>query len=302
MIAWYCALSAARACSIATPGRSLANRYSEYRRTVVPAAPARLHRLPQGDRDEHARLAPERRAVEPARRDADDRQRLAVDDHRLVEHGRIGGELRRPVGVAEHDDRRLADEAIVVAVEEPPERRLLLQHLEVVARDHEALRVLRLALERKVGAEEQMRRDAREDRLDLLQIAEHGVAEDRVAVARLAARLRSRLGPGRREIDQPAGLRHRHRLEQHLVETGENGRVGANPERERDDRDRRHERRLEQHAEGELHAGEAQQVAHGDLDEPRYRLVYRMGARLTPRAWRGSAWDRGARRCRRGCW
>ena len=42
-------------------------------------------------------FAPERRAVEAARRDADDRHRLAVDDDRLVEHGRARAEPGLPV-------------------------------------------------------------------------------------------------------------------------------------------------------------------------------------------------------------
>ena len=68
--------------------------------------------------------------------------------------------------------------------------------------------VLRLAARAQVGAEGEVRRDAGERRLDLLEVAEHQVAEHRLAVAGLAAvaatrasvraprRLTSRIGSG----------------------------------------------------------------------------------------------------------
>ncbi len=61
--------------------------------------------------------------------------------------------LRRPEAVREHDDRRFADEAVVVRIEQPPERRLHLQDLEVVAGDEQPLAGHRLLVEGHVGAE-----------------------------------------------------------------------------------------------------------------------------------------------------
>jgi hypothetical protein len=81
--------------------------------------------------------------------------------------------------------------------------------IEEHARDQQAFAVVRLTTRREIGAEGDVRGDPSEWRLDTLQIAEHRVAEDRVAVACLAARCVARLRSGRREVDQPVGLRHR---------------------------------------------------------------------------------------------
>ena len=61
-----------------------------------------------------------------------------------------------------------------------------------------------------------------------------------------------RMRPGRREVDEPLRLRHRQRLEQHLVEQRIDRRVRADAERERQDRDDRDERRFEQRSKRQL--------------------------------------------------
>src|SRR5207249_4308484 len=94
---------------------------------------------------------------------------------------------------AQHNDMRFPRRAVVVGVEKPANRRLETQHREVVARYEEAFAALRLTARREVGGEGDVRGDPREGRLYTLQIAEHRVAEDRVAVACLAARRAARL-------------------------------------------------------------------------------------------------------------
>ena len=100
-----------------------------------------------------------------------------------------------------------------------------------------------------------MRGEAGEAGLRPFEVAKHRVAEDLVAAARLAARLRAGLRPGRRQVHQLFGVRHRQRPQQHLVEQRENRRIRANSERQRQDRDQGDERRLEQGAERQLEIG-----------------------------------------------
>ena len=107
---------------------------------------------------------------------------------------------------------------------------------------------------------------------DSFEVSEHRVAEHLVAVPGLVARLGPRLGPWRRQVDEPGRLGHRQRPQQHLVEQREDRRVRADPERERDDRDRGDERGLEERPEGKF------QVDHrfsAGSDENSGREVYR---------------------------
>jgi hypothetical protein len=61
-------------------------------------------------------------------------------------------------------------------------------------------------------------RDPGERRLHVLQIAEHRVAEDRVAITGLAARLRSGLRAGSGEVDETGRIGHRQLPQQQLIE------------------------------------------------------------------------------------
>src|SRR5262245_59280006 len=63
---------------------------------------------------------------------------------------------------------------------------------------------------------------------------------------------------------------NRERLQQHLMEHGEDSSGRANAERQRDDRDGGDEGRQYERAEGEL------ETAHTSLRRPRYRRVYRL--------------------------
>ena len=98
-----------------------------------------LHQAAHRDRHEHVRVVAERRAVEAARRDADDRHRLAVDDQRLVEDVGVEREARAPVVVAEHDDEVVADRLVVFGREEPSDRRRQAEHRKVTARHQQAV-------------------------------------------------------------------------------------------------------------------------------------------------------------------
>jgi len=75
--------------------------------------------------------------------------------------------------------------------------------------------------------------------VDPFEVLEHRVAEDLGAVAGLVAVVAARLGAGRAEVDQLAGRPDGERPAEHLVEDREDGGVGADAERERQDGDRR---------------------------------------------------------------
>jgi hypothetical protein len=59
------------------------------------------------------------------------------------------------------------------------------------------------------------------------EIAKHRIAEHGVELARVANQNRARLRPGRIEIDQSFGLRHRQRPQQKGLEQREHRRRGA---------------------------------------------------------------------------
>jgi hypothetical protein len=224
---------------------------------LVEALEAGLHLSAQRDRDEHARLHPERRAVEARRGHAHDRHALAVDGDRFVEDVGIESEPRLPIVVAQDDDVRFADDAIVLGPEQAAKRGADAEHREVAARDEHALAVEGLlAPVGEVRVEDAVRGDAAERHVGVLQVAEHRIAEHLVAAAGVAARVAPRLGPRRGQVDQPIGRLHRQRAQQHLVEQRVDGRVGADPECQGQDGDGGDERRARQCPKCEL------QVAH----------------------------------------
>ncbi len=218
---------------------------------TLEAGVARGHHAPHGHRHEHHWPFAEGGAFEAARCHPDNGEGLAVDLDGLAEHRRVGAEVRGPVAVAQHGDEMPADGLIVAGPQQPSDSGLQLERREVGTGDQRATAADRLIVIGEVGAEAAVRGEAGEHRLALLEIPEHRVAEDHVAVAGLAAGLRARLGAGGRKIHQLIGFGHRQRLEQHLVDQREDRGVGPDAEGQREDRDRRHERRLEQGPEGE---------------------------------------------------
>ena len=222
----------------------------------------------RGDGDKHLRRRAERRAREVARRHADDRQRLAVDDERVVQNVRIGAEPRQPPRVAEHGDGRFADRTVVAWTEQPAERGLHAEHRKVASRDEHALAAQCLPAVGEVGAEQAVRRDSRKGRLHAFKVPEHRIAEDDIAVAGLVARLRTGLGAWRGEVDQPGGLLNRQRSKDELVEQRKDRRIRSDSQRQRHDGDDRHKRALEERPEREL------EVQHEGIDGICGGMVY----------------------------
>ena len=124
---------------------------------------------------------------------------------RVADHVWIAVETGRPVGVAEHDDRRFPRLLIVPGRSSRPIAGCHAEDGEVAAGDEYALAVQRLVVERQVRAEQDVRGDVGEHLMVLLQVAEHRVAEDVVAVPGLVAGLRAGLRPRRRRFTSSCG-------------------------------------------------------------------------------------------------
>ena len=145
---------------------------------------------------------------------------------------------------------RLAGRTVVPLGEKAAERRLNAQHGEVSARDQQSIAVHRLTAVRQVHAERPVRGDTGEHGLEPLEVPDHRVAEDRLAVAGLAARLRAGLRSGRTQVDQPPGFGHWQGAQEHLVEEREDGGIRPDPQGEGDDGDHGDQGRAEQRAQG----------------------------------------------------
>ena len=168
--------------------------------------------------------------------------------------------MRLPIAVPEHRDVVGTDALVVRGRKEASQGRAQAEGREVRPRDVHSLPRRRLVAIGQTDAEDAMRRESRENGLAPLEIPEHRVAEHHVAVSRLATRLRTGLGTGSCEIDEPVWLRHREGAKQNLVEQREDRGIGADAERQRNDGDAGDERRLEEGAEGQCdvsHRGQA---------------------------------------------
>ena len=152
---------------------------------------------------------------------------------RLADGSRTAAKVGLPVRVTQHHDLGAADVASVVRSQEASQRRSQTQNRKVTARHEQALALQGLAAIAKVDVKVAVRRDAGEDRLEALQIAEHRIAEERVAGPLDAARFRPRLGSGRDQIHEAVGIGHRQWPEQKLVELREHRRICADAERQR---------------------------------------------------------------------
>src|SRR5579872_6979215 len=108
---------------------------------------------------------------------------------------------------------------------------------------------------------------AREEPGLRLEVAEHAVAEHHVAVAGLSALMRPWTWRIAAEVDEPLRVAHWERREEQLVEQRVDRRIGADPERQRQDGDDRYERRFEERSNGEL------DVAHVRFDSASARMV-----------------------------
>ena len=221
----------------------------------------RLREPAERDRHVHEWSLADGRGVEAARRDADDRQRLAVDDERAADHAGIGAEGRLPVRVAQHDGARLADDAIVVGIEQTTRGGLNAEQREVLPGHEQRTAGGRLALEGEARVGVAVCGDSFERPIDALEIAEHGVAEDFLARAAVVARRVALLEPRRAQVHEPVRLRNGQLAQQDLVVHREDRRVDADPERQRRHDDQGQQRLPHEAAQAEPDV--VQQISHG---------------------------------------
>src|SRR5207249_10602010 len=96
-----------------------------------------------GDGHEDIHVLTLQQAVESARRNADDRKRMAVEHDLLADDLRIRAKAARPVTVAQHRHGARARKSIVAGVEQPAECGTDSQNRKVIAPDEFSLLELR---------------------------------------------------------------------------------------------------------------------------------------------------------------
>ena len=148
-----------------------------------------------------------------------------VDPHRLADHPRVAAEVAPPELLAQHHDVRRARFVLTLA-EEAPVERLDAQEVEQIRSDLHAEHTLGVT-----ALEHDVRRPAIDDReadeiLCLRRIVDDVHRRGRVAVSLLREA----------HANKAACLREGRRLEQHVVDDGEDRRVRADAESQRDDR------------------------------------------------------------------
>ncbi len=194
------------------------------------------------DRHEHLRPRTDRRAVEVLRPDADDRQRLAIDDERTADDARVRAERRLPIGVAQHDGARLAFDAIVAGVEQAAGERAKTEQRKIAAGHEHPFGRNGVAVEREVGVHDAVRGDTDEGPIDAFEIAEHREAKDLLLRAAVVGRRAALFRARRREIHELVRVRHSQLAQQYLIVDREDRRVDAEPQSQRHDDDDGEER------------------------------------------------------------
>ena len=199
---------------------------------VGVAVETRAEGLAHRDRDECHRPCAEHRPLKVARGNADDGERLSIDDEDLVDHGRIRAEIADPERVTEDRDVVPANGVVVVRREKPTERRPHAEHRDVGSGDIRGRPVQCLRAVGDIRTEDHVRRDAAQRSAGLLEVAEHRIAEHDLAVAGLTTLMAARSRTRRSEIDEAMRFGHRHRCDEHLIERRVDRGVRTDPERE----------------------------------------------------------------------
>ena len=199
---------------------------------VVEIVPRRGHlRLHHHRRQDVGGLA-DLQAREALRGHADNGEGMAVDVDRLVQDRGITAEAAHPVAVAEHGDRMAAGRLVVGRVEHASKRRPHAEHVEVVPADQLAVGALGLAAPDHRHRGGKTREHAGEHlAASIAEVLVHRIREG-VQVHRPAHER-----PGAVEHDERAGIADRQGPEQHLVHQGEDRRIRADaePQRQHDD-------------------------------------------------------------------
>ena len=198
-------------------------------------------------------------AEEIAVRDADDRERVAVEVNRFSDHVRAAAILALPEAVTEdrHRSIRSAAAPVIVGREETPDVRRYAERVEEPPADEEALRVARLAAGVQVEARVAVGADADQHRLVIADVLPLRIGQRGVRAA-------NALEP---QDHQPIGLVHRQRLEDQRVDQREDRDIGADAQRQRQKGHAADNRRLPHLPDGEFQVpDERRHKSHGPFD------------------------------------
>ena len=220
--------------------------------TIVEIVPGRRHLRLHHHRHDDVAVRADLDAIEPGRRYADDRHRMAIDDNGAIENRGVATETPLPEAVAEHGDGMRSRRTVVSIVEYAPQGRTHAKDIKVVAADDVAVDALGAALPRDSHSRGKPREKPGEDFVTVAKILVHRIGEGH-PVERAALK-----GARPVEKNQLRGVAHRQPPQQHLVHQRENGSVGPHPESERQDDDQAEAEVLAQAAEGVFGGHEAE--------------------------------------------
>jgi len=204
---------------------------------VVQLVPRRGHLALHRHRNVKFGVKAETHTVEARCRDTDHRHRMSVYPDRLPDDSLIPSEAPAPVVVVQNHDRIGSGSPLVVHREDPPQRGIDSQHLEVIARDELGLHPLRRSSESDVHHLAATAEDPIEDSIPPPVVSVHRIGKHvGPAIAPYVGPLRCDHHKGSRVLD-------RQHSQKHLVEESEYRRVCADTERQRDYRHPGQERR-----------------------------------------------------------
>ena len=225
------------------------------REDLDPAAPAvvhvdplpfRQHRFLHQDGDANLRRLRRIDTGKALFRDADNRHRIVVHEDLLADDLRVARKAAGPVVIGQHHDwMPLIDLVVLSGIEDAARRGANTEHREVIARDQLRLQPLGAIVDADRGRHDAPAQHFRQRRRPLLIVLVDGIRmhpHAHVAAVVLATLV---------QHDQLFGMLDWQLAEQDLVDQREDGRVGPDAERQREDRNRREERTAPQSAERE---------------------------------------------------
>jgi len=236
------------AASGSTPGRS--------RKHVQPDTVPPVHVVPGGcdhgfhhQRDEQIRRTHQRHTLESALRDTHDGHGMPVDVDCAVHCGRIAAEPAPPVIVAQDHEWFAAFELVLIGSEQAAQRRRHAEHVEIVAGDQFGGGPLCRSL---VGYVDRVLVSCGDAGEGIGRSPQIGIQRVRKIVL-VAARASSNKLAGPMERDQTLGLLDWDHPQQDLIGQSEDGRVGADAERQGQDCGYSERRVSQQVAQSEFH-------------------------------------------------
>src|ERR1700722_16074025 len=127
--------------------------------SVFESFELRLQHTTHGNRNIDVRAVAQSGSIKTHRRHTDNGHRLAVYDQGVVQYGWTRLKSALPVRMAQDDNWRLTDGAVVGGTQQAAKCRLYSQHLKIAAGNLRAVPAGCLPVKRKIGSERAMRSD-----------------------------------------------------------------------------------------------------------------------------------------------